>query len=290
MNDAQRSPTSANVGSGRYNVSRSDPTIRAAQWVLTAPLRLYLRCFPIKRGKGIAQAIVMRTAMREPQALDVQLPCGARLQISTGEVIGQNLAIRGEFETAELAACSRLARPGTRAIDVGANVGIFTLTLAQAVGASGRVLALEPLVDNHVRLLENIARNGFRHVDARLAAAGDVPGFVEIRSDGDPAYVSMRGSAVASTSGASRVPVRTLDELWQEAGRPLVSFVKIDVEGLEPAVVAGARGMLSACRPHLLVEAPTVELRDEVTQALASAGLRRTQPAGFEPWNYLFGP
>ena len=256
---------------------------------MTAPLRLYLRGFPIKRGKGIAHAIVMRTAMREPQALDVRLPCGARLEISTGEVIGQNLAIRGEFETAELAACSRLARSGTTAIDVGANVGIFTLTLAQAVGAAGRVIAFEPLAYNHARLLDNIARNGFDHVEALFAAAGATPGFVEIESGGDPAYVSVRGRTVAAADTGNQVPVRTVDEVWCAADRPIVSFVKIDVEGFEPAVISGAGEMLAACRPHVLVEAPTDELRDMVTRALATFGLTPTQPPGFESWNYLFG-
>lgn len=272
-----------------YSVTRSDPSIRAGQWMLTAPLRLYLRRFPIKRGKGIAHAILMQTAMREPQALDVRLPCGAHLEISTGEVIGQNLAIHGEFETAELTACSRLARSGTTAIDVGANVGIFTLTLAHAVGASGRVIALEPLAHNYSRLLDNIARNGFGQVEALLAAAGATLGFVDMESDGDPAYVSMRGRMVAATNIGNRVPVRTLDEVWHAAHRPMVSFVKIDVEGFEPAVISGAGELLAACRPHMLVEAPTDELRNAVTRALGTFGLAPTQPPGFEPWNYLFG-
>jgi FkbM family methyltransferase len=274
----------------RYSVTRKDPSIRATQWALTAPLRWYLRSFPVKRGKGIAHAIVMRTAMREPQALTVRLPCGAILEIGTGEVIGQNLAIRGEFETAELAACSRLASAGTTVIDVGANVGIFTLTLAQAVGAAGRVLALEPLVANHARLCDNVARNGFGHVECLLAAAGSDSGFVELPAGGDPAYASLRGLAVADSAGAKRVPVRTLDDLWRSKGRPRVSFVKIDVEGLEPAVIAGGADVLATCRPHMLVEAPTSELRSAVTDALARFGLRPSQPAGFEPWNFLFVP
>lgn len=287
MSEAQQ--LRGDLAESGYSVTRSDPSIRAGQWTLTAPLRLYLRRFPIKRGKGIAHAILMRTAMREPQALDVRLPCGARLEISTGEVIGQNLAIRGEFETAELAACSRLARSGTTAIDVGANVGIFTLTLAQAVGAAGRVIAFEPLVYNHSRLLDNIARNGFGQVEALFAAAGATLGFVEMESDGDPAYVSMRGRTVAAANTGNQVPVRTLDEVWHAAHRPTVSFVKIDVEGFEPAVISGAAEMLAACRPHVLVEAPTDELRDNVTKALGTFGLKPAQPTGFEPWNYLFG-
>lgn len=275
---------------GNFSVTRSDPQLRARQWLLTTPLRWYLHRFPIRRGKGLAHAIVMRTAMRDPQDLDVTLPCGARLRISTGEVIGQNLAIRGEFETAELAACSRLARPGSVAVDVGANVGIFALTLAQAVGAHGRVFALEPLAYNHRRLVENIERNRYRHVEALLAAAGAEPGFVEIQSAGDPAYVSVKGHTVGATGGANRVPVRTLDETWEAAGRPAVSFVKIDVEGAEPAVIAGAGEMIANCRPHLLVEAPTEDLRRQVEAALGRHGLRPTSPAGFEPWNYLYVP
>jgi FkbM family methyltransferase len=271
-----------------YSVSRRDPTIRAGRWALTAPLRYYLRRFPVKRGKGLVHRMVMRTCMSEPENLDVRLPCGACLGISTGEVIGQCLAIHGEFESAELNACSRLSVPGTAAFDVGANVGIYTLTMAVAVGSTGRVFAFEPLRHNYTRLNENIGRNGLENVETVFAAAGASSGLAEFETGGDPAYVAIRGVAGTNAAGTDTVVVRTLDEIWQEAGRPLVSFVKIDVEGAEPAVITGASEMLAASRPNLLVEAPTTELFRQVSGALAVFGLRPTQPAGFERWNYLF--
>jgi hypothetical protein len=64
MNDVQG--FRGRFASACYWVARKDPKIRAAQWAMTAPLRLHVRSFPIKRDKGIAHAIVIRTAMREP--------------------------------------------------------------------------------------------------------------------------------------------------------------------------------------------------------------------------------
>jgi FkbM family methyltransferase len=275
------------VARNGFSVARVDPARNPVAWSLTRPLRFYLRASPVRRGKGLIQSIVLRACMNEPQALEVTLPCGAKFNIGTSEVIGRHLAIHGEFERPELETCFSLVRPGTAAFDVGANVGIFTLTMARALDGAGKVFAIEPLQHNVVRLQKHLSMNGLQNVEVVIAAAGQSVGTVWLESHPDPAYVSVRETG---QSNEVAVPMVTLDEIWMRAGRPHVSFIKIDVEGNEPKVIAGATQLLAASRPHLLVEAPTADLISRASEALATFGLKPTQPPGFEPWNYLFGP
>jgi FkbM family methyltransferase len=218
----------------------------------------------------------------------VELPCGATIKITTQEVIGQNLAISGGFESAELDVCRQLAAPGSTTFDVGANVGLFTLTMSTAVGMSGRVIALEPVKYNLDRLSDHIRDNRADNVELVAAAAGESPGFAEIDSDFDPAYAAVSSWQSPEAATPSAVRVLTLDDLWIAADCPDVSLVKIDVEGHEVDVIKGALRMLERSRPHLLIEAPTAALLNRVSEVLTRFGYRASQPEGFESWNYLF--
>ena len=84
------------------------------------------------------------------------------------------------------------------------------------------------------------------------------------------------------------VAASSLDVVWNEAQRPGVSVVKIDVEGTELGVLEGARELLAACRPTLLIEIKSAVRLANVKGLLAPYGYRPKQPNGFMRWNYLF--
>ena len=84
------------------------------------------------------------------------------------------------------------------------------------------------------------------------------------------------------------VAASSLDVVWNEARRPGVSVVKIDVEGTELGVLEGARELLTACRPTLLIEIKSAVRLANVKGLLAPYGYRPKQPNGFMRWNYLF--
>ena len=123
-------------------------------------------------------------------------------------------------------------------IDVGANVGTYALPLARHVGASGRVIAIEPHPVTHARLAFNRAASGLTQVTLVAAAAGDVDGDLMIETDGDNL-----GASHVVTGGASahaiKVPARTLHGILGEAGISRVDALKIDVEGFEDRVLTG---------------------------------------------------
>jgi Methyltransferase FkbM domain len=92
-----------------------------------------------------------------------------------------------------------------------------------------------------------------------------------------------------SDSGARRrIPYRRLDSIWADAGEPEVAFVKIDVEGAEVEVVAGADQLLNRCHPALVVEVREDLTEPEVRRRLTAIGYEDVTPSGFGPANRAY--
>lgn len=151
-----------------------------------------------------------------------------------------------------LAAC---IEPGQTFVDVGANVGFYTLTLAQLVGPSGKVVAFEPGPRTVERLRGHVARNpsvGGR-VDVRQVAVSDAAGTCVLHDYGAGDSGKLSGRAIGGEAAVAKVEVRqaTLDE---ELAGLNPALIKIDVEGLEPEVLLGARETLRRARPVVVIE------------------------------------
>src|SRR5262249_61828421 len=154
-------------------------------------------------------------------------------------------------------------KPGDVAVDAGAHIGFFTMHLADAVGAGGRVYAFEPLDTNAVLLERSIAENRYHDgVIVRRAAVGAASGTatltfpLETLNSGG-AYLLRDGTSALTGNERRRVPLVALDDL--DIRRP-VRFIKMDVEGAEPLVVRGAARILREDRPLLLSELHPVQL------------------------------
>jgi FkbM family methyltransferase len=160
--------------------------------------------------------------------------------------------VEGRYELNELDFVRNVVRPGDTVVDVGAHLGAYTLRLAQLVESSGHVIAIEPSRAHVECLSRSVADNEFEAwTEVVRAAAADVPGRGLLR-------YPPRGSSTAHAWLAPRADdadgeqVRTvrLDDLIDR----LVRFIKVDVEGAEGLVLRGARAVLEASRPTLLVE------------------------------------
>ncbi len=275
--------------SGEYRVTLKNDT--SLRWKAALPLRLYLRHSPLQHGKGLLQKILIDFLMPKNADLDVQLPCGDVITMSSAERIGSHLLIRQYFEDAELAACERFAAPGSTVIDVGANVGIFTITLARLVGKTGTVIALDPLPRNCARLRAHAEMNRQSNIRIVEVAVGDKAGSVKLNTALDPAFVSVYSDlTVASSPAVIEVEMRPLDEIWQSLGRPPVSFMKVDVEGSELGVLDGGKELLSTLRPVLLIEVMDQDRMTAIRNRLDPLGYEPTQPPGFQTWNYILKP
>ena len=155
----------------------------------------------------------------------------------------------------ELAALERFVPPGGVLVDVGANIGLFSLKGAHLVGPAGLVLAVEPGAVSIARLEANIALNHLPQLRLVRAALSDSEGemtLYHVPLGDDPQAFSLLsdGSAMASET----VAVTTLDHLARAQALSRLDCIKIDVEGAEPMVVAGGRATLARFRPIIIFE------------------------------------
>jgi FkbM family methyltransferase len=203
------------------------------------------------------------------------------------EELGLSAFVRGGFEDAECRLLVALTTPGSIAIDVGANVGIHAIPIA-ASSPSARVLAIEPLPSNANRLRENVEANSIRNIEVIETAVGSDEGVVTLHVADDPAYASTDAVLQGHREiGQLAVGQTTLDAIWHSMGRPSVSLVKIDVEGGEMAVLAGAHSLLASQHPAILIEAHEAQL-GAVRSVLAQNGYRSHRVDDLLPWNHLF--
>ena len=165
----------------------------------------------------------------------------------------------GLYERTTARRLAEFARPGMTVVDVGANVGAHTLPLAQAVGSSGQVVAVEPTGAAFERLCRN------RDLNPELAARV-VPVHAAVGAPGGslrPSYFS----AWPLEDGGARHPVHlgaersttnarfsTLDDLVETMGIDRVGLIKIDVDGGELEALEGARALIRRDHPTVLFE------------------------------------
>jgi FkbM family methyltransferase len=162
----------------------------------------------------------------------------------------------GTHEPAVVQGLEALVQPGWTAIDVGANIGYFTLLMAKRVGRVGKVIAFEPLTENFNILQENIKLNSHPNVVAENCALMSSSERVELRSATPGAITWVASVRVRQDSAVESESVEaiSLDEYVQKKGITKVDFLKIDVEGAEESVLDGATQVLDRDRPVLLIE------------------------------------
>ncbi len=156
----------------------------------------------------------------------------------------QRQIYQGTFEPRETVSVKRYLRPGMTFVDVGANVGYYTALAAKFVaGRGGRVVAFEPSPYAFTRLKQLVESNQLDHVTAVNLGLSDTTGVTNIylgvgSANHSPTMVAHAGS------NATEVRIGTLDAEAERLGLERIDLLKIDVEGHEPKVLAGAKRLL----------------------------------------------
>ncbi len=167
----------------------------------------------------------------------------------------------------------RIVGPGDTVFDIGANHGVYALALARRVGPTGRVLAFEPGADPASLLARAAELAGLSRLDPRRVAVAERDGELALAGSGEEARLAGDGRG-------RRVPARRLDTVWRELGEPDVALLKVDVEGAEERVFAGARRLLTETSPVVMFEiSGSPERAVHLTRLLAGFG--------FAPYRYL---
>jgi FkbM family methyltransferase len=167
------------------------------------------------------------------------------------------LAYKVLIEAGPINTLSRYVRPDSWVIDVGANIGVFTLPFARFV-RGGRVIALEPEAANFAALERRVRSNRVEPlVQLHRAVAAERAGTLYLAVN--PTHP---GDHKIAEIGEP-VPAVTLDRLIEDAGEPAVSLIKIDVQGAELRVLQGAERTIARSRPALLIEVDEKALQQQ---------------------------
>jgi len=181
----------------------------------------------------------------------------------------------GTLERDKLARFTARLRPGMTVWDIGANVGLYTLPSARAVGPAGCVVPFEPMPRNVRFLKRHLALNGLREVAVCEAAVSDAPGTLRMAEGDSPSEFH------ADPGGAWKIRAITLDEWLAESGARPPDVVKIDVEGSDDAVLRGGAQSLARYRPAIYLALHGAGQRRECARLLADWGYEVTS---LEPW------
>lgn len=195
-------------------------------------------------------------------------------------VIAFDLLVYRVWEKFESRLLRELIAPGWHIIDVGANVGYYSVLFGDGAGTGGRVLAIEPEPNNARLLRKNIIdRRLSSIVEVAETAVGDAAGiaFLEKASSGNQGATKVAGvdsSGAQATSGLIEVPIALIDNLV--AGWPRVDLVKVDIEGYEMRAALGMRSTLARnSRVVLLTEFSPLALRQAGSDPLEYVELLR---------------
>lgn len=179
---------------------------------------------------------------------------GYQVRLDLADVIQRQIYL-GVYEPRETRAVRAMLTEGMTMIDIGANIGYFSLLAAQLVGPGGRVVAVEPSAYAADSLAETIRGNGIAQIELRRVALGDRNGWSELHLPPASAGNHSPNMIVAHPAGETvRVPVMRLDDALEEWNlKRTIDLVKIDVEGLEPRVLLGAQNSLESGRVRAIL-------------------------------------
>jgi FkbM family methyltransferase len=162
--------------------------------------------------------------------------------------VGMRIAIRRTYEKHVTAVMLQVLQPGMVVLDVGANVGYYTMLAAAQVGPTGKVLAFEPLRANSAMLEASREANGFAHVQIYPYAVAAQDGSVGFREDDSNGALALDDPSTA----VYEVQAVALDTFLSD--EPRIDVVKIDIEGAEGLALSGMQQILRRHRPLVFSE------------------------------------
>lgn len=227
-------------------------------------------------GRKLAYAL-RRLGLRSLDGNPVDIEAlGARMRLyPEGNVCEKRVLFTPQyFDPLERDLLASRVREGFRFIDIGANIGAYSLFVAAKAGAGARILAVEPQPDVFSRLTYNIAQNPFGTVKAVACALADKPG--ELTLFIDPANRGESSVRILSSSTGStvKVPATTLLALAENEGYDRLDAIKLDVEGAEDLILEPfLRDAPESLWPgFIIIEDSRSRWQSDLTQLLTQRG------------------
>ncbi|HEV3145976.1 MAG TPA: FkbM family methyltransferase [Gemmataceae bacterium] len=165
----------------------------------------------------------------------------AKIWVEPNDLIGRYIFYQGVWEGPTTKHFIEGLRPGDTVLDVGANIGQYSVLAGQKVGPQGQVFAVEPAALARDMLQRNLDLNQLRNVTILPFAAWDSDTILYLSSGaaGNSGAAEVSCAAAPADSGAIAIPARQLGPALREAGCERIDVIKIDIEGAELPALRG---------------------------------------------------
>lgn len=266
----------------------------SATELLVGMARGYVRFVPGNIGKARIVDRYLNAALRaRPVTRDVTLRNRVRIRVDTADIVQRYLYQFGVWEPSLTSWLTRTLRPGDVFVDVGANIGYYSLLAARLVGPGcaadkGSVVAIEASPAAHDCLRRNAERNragNIRLVHRAVAEDDRELTFYEPRPGVHSVTTSVRTRD--DMTPAFRVPARPLSSLLTAAELRAARVVKIDIEGGEYAALAGLVPVLDQMRADLEIVVEVSESLLAMQSHTIAEALGPLTERGFHPYRLV---
>lgn len=192
----------------------------------------------------------LAVARHWPWPVAVRIKSGRRMFVDLRSGVSRGIFAKGEFDPKVFEPFRGALKPGGTFLDVGANVGFYSMLALDVVGESGAIHAFE-IDERPLRCLrKTISRERLGNLQLHETAVGHRDGTVGLNMREDSG-----NSGVVEAGGARQVKMTKLDTWWRAAGVKNIQAMKLDIEGAELLALQGAAEMLRAERPLIVCEA-----------------------------------
>ena len=206
---------------------------------------------------------------------------GIKIRLNLSDWVQTNLFFLGEYETTELDFIMKNIPSDALVIDVGANIGWYTLNLSKFL-TNGQVMAFEPFSKNHLALQSNIEANQFKNIKVYQIGLGNKNEKLQIRYNSADHNLGMASINLTTYDYIEDIEVKRLDDFTSQMDLSKLKFIKIDIEGFEFEALLGMAEILGKYKPLLLIEqdenvlqSKTPEVVEKIDEFLKAIGYKK---------------
>lgn len=175
--------------------------------------------------------------------------------LNINDWVQENLYFLGEYEKAELKTLDIFLKEDSTFIDLGANIGLYTLYASRLVGKKGHVISFEPFKENYKTLIKNISLNECSNILAENLAISKKNEIINLYWNVEDRNLGMVSTTYNIKNSKSEIAnAVSLDYYFKKNNIGRIDFIKIDIEGFEYQALLGMKEILSNYNPILLIE------------------------------------
>jgi FkbM family methyltransferase len=231
---------------------------------------------------------LLQEARREGGSLERRIIPTGKMILWPGDIVSEEIYL-DQYEIKERFLLTRLLKGGMVFMDIGANIGLYSIIASRIVGRKGQVYAFEPSRVCYERLKTNISANKASNIIAEKLAVGadNIIIKLNVPRNGYQAWASIGNPSTDVVSDSEEAECIQLDEYIRKNKIERVDLIKIDVEGWEKNVLIGADNLLkSEMAPDLIVEFTEENAKRNGTRCVDL--LLQLSSYGYSMYRYIF--